>query len=269
MKKRLITALAFLLALIGVASFSLLAPTAQAEVEKRYLGGTAIANVDETIYYTRREVNMFVHNTELPAHISQYTCGINAGGNIVGWYNKDYPEMIPGHAAGYLRGGRWYWNTPTAPYNAMYDDLFVAMGGNPNGVTINEYTRGLLSYTRDKDMLFTLQNVRGNDNWLIPIYKTYLQSNRLISVFLNSYNLGHGVMTPQAGKDTINFTQYDGRHVVVAYGYAEISYFDSQNTMFREDTYLLVASGFVFPRLAWLRTNTNCIIEGAIAMKVY
>jgi len=94
---------------IGVASPSTMRSYAYADNETRYFdmeargtggGDSFIGMLHETIPFSHRQVTMFVQNPALPGYGSSLGCGVVAGGNIVAWYNRTLPGLIPNHVAG-------------------------------------------------------------------------------------------------------------------------------------------------------------------------
>jgi len=71
-------------------------------------GGTPIYTVNETITYHYKVEDEEFFPEKIPGYLSSYTCGITAGGNIVGYYDRDYEDLIPNHTGRYLLG-KWLW----------------------------------------------------------------------------------------------------------------------------------------------------------------
>lgn len=213
-------------------------------------GGEYLGLFSETINYAHKQEKMFVQNPGLPGYGSSLGCGIVAGGNIVPWYNKQYPELIPGHTAGQYFWGNWLWASANAHTAAMNTQLAADMGTVNNGVTINGYLGGLNTYATGKGRSFTSANMMatgGNGNVLNPGYKAALESGQLMTIFLDTFNI-LGTTSVESfesqGYDNVYMEEYYGGHVMAVYGYREISYLNAQYQMFRQDIYLFVHIGF-------------------------
>ena len=247
----------------------------QQENEKYYqattYGGTPIGSVNETIEYDHKTTNECMISTGIPEYYAfGYTCGISAGGNVVAYYNKQYPTLIPGHLAGMDFFGTWCWMGQNEYIDALHTNLYIAMGANPSGTTLWGYLGGLASYVGGKGKSLAISDVSDTSSSLDPAYIAAINDNKLITLFLDGFNIidnGAGFNTYN-GYDIAKFTEYFGAHVMVAYGYKIVSYYDDQNYMFREDTYLYVGTSYNIGN-ALLRINTNCTIDEAYVTQVF
>lgn len=261
LKSPVIALLAIFMALGGIAF--LYAPAEQNEQNySQARGGNLIGTFNEKIDYTKTDVDTYVISPAIPGYIaSSYSCGITAGGNIISWYNKQYPELIPGHTAGSTFLGAWRWTGQNAAIDNMFTNLYTAMGSNPNGTTISNYKSGLTSYTAGKGRTMNITSVYNSSNSLSSSFKTAIKNGQLLSIFLDGFNLSS--LEFYTGYDKVLVSEYAGAHVMTAYGYYEVSYLNAQNVKFRTDTYLLVGTSYNMPATGLLRINTNCTIDDA------
>lgn len=223
-----------------------------AENKSRYFerGGEFLGLFSETINYASKQESMFVQNPGLPGYGSSLGCGIVAGGNIVAWYNKQYPQLIPGHTAGQYFWGNWMWSSANAYTSAMNTQLAADMGAVNNGVTINGYLGGLNTYATGKGRSFTSANMMaggGIGNVLNLGYKSALENGQLMTIFLDTFNVLDTTSVDSfenQGYDIVSMEEYSGAHIMAVYGYREISYLNAQHQVFRQDIYLFVHTGF-------------------------
>lgn len=280
MKKRrivcLVIAAMFCLSTVSFAITPIAANASmQANTENRYLvrGGSPVGIVSERIDYTTRKVTTDVLFPQTPSYVSGYSCGVTGGGTVVAWYNSQVGGLIPGLASpGIKYGSTWFWAGQNSAINDMFDNLEDYMGNNgSNGVTTLEYVAGLGYYmytVGGKTM--SVSTVRAGNNSLTSDFYSAMKNGKPVTLFLNGFNLmDFSALGNYTNYDTIYLTEYEGLHVMVAYGYLTLSYYDSSsNTIpFREDTYLYVAScGFIGN--AWLRINSNCTLDAAYTTHV-
>jgi len=210
-------------------------------------GGTPGETITERIDWHRREVVTNRINPGIPGYMSSYNCGVTAGGLVVAWYHHlPHINLIPNHNPGFWFNGVFRWANSTAAVHNMFSNLHTRMGGlGPQGVTIPQFITGLGSYVLSQNHTMSLDSVRANNNELRPSFKTAIANGQPVSLFLYGFNvMGMSGLRSFDGHDTVFFVQYSGAHVMLAYGYHIISYFDENNVMFRQDTYLFVNTGF-------------------------
>jgi hypothetical protein len=97
-------------------------------------------------------------------------------------------------------------------------------------------------------------------------YKAQMQSGKLLTVFMYGFNFIDGSngfkSSPAQGYDEVIIELYGGAHVMVAYGYREIKYFNAQNEQFRKDIYLYVHTG-TGSALGLLRLTSHITLDDA------
>ena len=237
------------------------AQSGQASADTVYARGeTPIAIVSERIDYAYKVETEYINPFSVPGYVSNYTCGITAGGVIVGHYDRIYEELIPNHNGRVLLG-RWFYGTQGAEVNAMFSSLYTMMSATPQGVTMTGYLNGVTSYvaSRGRNMTFT--------SVMTPTintaqYRTALESGQLLSVFLDGFAIvSLSDLNTYASHDTVRFQISDGAHIMAAYGYLEIKYFNSSNVNFRTDTYLHIKTGFTMPTHALVSLNRFCTVD--------
>lgn len=238
---------------VGISVPSNLTARACAEGKTRYQasyeGSTYLGLYNETITYAYKLESNYTLSPKLPGYGSSLGCGITAGANIVAWYNKMYPQLIPGHTAGQTFLGTWIWASENPYTAALNSQLYSDMGAVGTGVTINGYLGGLNTYVTGKNKIFSKTNMMGTGgigNVLNQNYRAALQNGQLMTVFVDGFNILDGTniqSNSSQGYDTVLMTQFTGAHAMAAYGYREISYYNAQNVMFRQDIYLSVVTG--------------------------
>jgi len=211
---------------------------------------------DRIDYHHKTIVTGFLDpNIELPEYQSSYSCGITAGGVIVSWYNKDLSGLIPGHTAGtYSKLGTWKWTGQNATINSLFGTMYTLMNAanTGGGVTIANYLGGLNSYASGQNYTFTSSSIH-NGSAFTSDYRTAINSGKLLSVFMDGFNMCLGV-SQYSGYDIALITEYNGTHIMVVYGYADITYYDSNDNIIRVDNYL-VTHDCMTPMLTMVRLN--------------
>lgn len=266
MKKRIIAFGLTLLFVFGCLGFSASVSPIETNamddtMYKRRGGGTPIDWDNIRIDYAYTVVDEAYTDPALPyAYDSGISCGITAAGNTVIWYDRTLTNLIPNFTPATYFLGRWIWASSNSEVQTMYNGLEVLMGNNGiNGVTIAQYKEGLQDYVNLKGYDINYSQVRSNNNALTNNFETAIANNKLVSLFLSSYNIC--TIYPGDGYEAVSLTQYAGAHIMTACGYRDIKYYDANNNLLRHDYYVSVQTGF--QSLGWIRMNEFCTLDAA------
>jgi len=255
-----------MLAAGGIATAKAYASEDQPLFKMNARGGMEIETISERIHFARRESVRHVLTPALPPYTSDYSCGPTGGANIVAYFNRIHPNLIPGHRAGMQIGNTFIWASGDSPgIHNMQTELFHLMGGNRDGVTENQYMWGLERFARDRRFFKTLIDYFHGMNQMQSIRYAF-HNNMLVSLFMKDFNIffNHGLTSfPERGYDSASFSLYAGNHIMIAYGYEIVSYFNANNVMFRQDTYLYVNTGLDHP-LQRTRINTHGTLHRSV-----
>lgn len=238
-----------------------------ASVEKIYSdklyerGGTPSYVDDVRIDYAYKIEEEYVNPYGIPGYLSRYTCGVSAGGVAIGFYDRLYEELIPNHAGSTI-WGKYFYGSHDAEVEIMYDSLYTKMNATSAGVTLNGYTNGVKSYTSSKGRITTFTSVMNGTQINASQYKTAIINGKLLTVFMDGFSIiDFGSFSTYNGYDKIYTYVNIGCHVMVAYGFLDVSYYNSSNQCFRKDTYLYVSSGYSIPMQCLVKLNQYCIID--------
>lgn len=243
--KRLIATVFALMCIPLVGAWSA-ASAEQATAETRYTGGQAISTyATETIAYTTKTVVEDIATAnDAPYYTSidglTNSCGAVAGAITVGFYDKYYPNLIPGWNSAYSSGR--YRNQDGKYIPELMRDLYVKMQTNSTGagVTQNEYKNGLINYINGQGYSVSFDSIGSGTNIDYGSLKTSIQNNRVVTLFVNPSNVY--AITMGSGVDTIDSSYIAGNHILIAYGYYEVRY-NLAGGGTKTDTYLKVSTG--------------------------
>lgn len=264
MKKAIYFALILVL-IAGVSLFGAWAPTVE-DTEVRYADAPVYSTyANETISYTKKEI---VDDSETAGGCPQYkssllnSCGPVAGAEIVAFYDKYYPNLIPNWASYYESNGK-YRLQDTTYVPALVQELYTLMKTNVNGdgVSESEFTTGLKSYFTSHGSTASLSSVKSGSTFNYTSCKSAVNSNKVIVLFVTPGDLYS--ITLGSSLDTIRTTTISGNHILVAYGYLKINYYNSTG-LFRTDTYLKVATGLNTPATAYYKLNSSNLLSAYI-----
>lgn len=243
-------------------AFVLLPSAVQVHAAKHYQrGGTYTGSYLERITYDSKYTSGYTMAPTLPGYSGDnYKCTVIAGGIVISWYQAQYAGLIPGHTARKTVFGIETWTGQDSYVNAMFTQLYVDMGSNPEGNTIAQYLNGMNTYVNRKGFTFTgthLINSNGSVHW--NNVRAAIESNQLVTIFLSGFNVTSGI-TAYNGYDEVLIEKYSGNHAMAVYGYEDIQY--TINGVPRIDTYLLVHTGLATP-IYKIRINTECTVDAA------
>jgi len=231
-------------------------------------GGTPVEIIFEQIHFARRERVVNAIQPQMPDIASNINCGVTAATNKIAWYQRQFPQLIPGHHPGWQVGNNWFWNVRTPQIDEMIDELHIRMGGRGAvGVTFMEYLTGFGQYVHFRDLSTEIGFHRAGYNEMSPSFFTAIANGMPVSIFLGGYNITNGPSPNDIGVDVITLVRHSGYHVMVAFGYQIVSYFDADDNMFRQDVYLRVANGL--SGNGWLRINTHASLHYAISLHIH
>jgi len=224
-----------------------------------------VGEVNERIDFHRREVRMTVINPNMPVFLSSFHCGVNGGGNLIAFNQRIHRDLIPGHNPGIQFGTNWLWtNGPLI--TTMFDELHTRMGRG-HGVTIDQYINGIRGYIHARNFNTSIFPAYNGNYRLSTSFFNNIRNGIPISLFMNGYNFS-GV-TSNNGHDIIDMSLHTGRHIMVAYGYKIIDYFDKNDVLFRQELFLNIQTGFNTLVRSLVRMHTgHGILEAAWGIRI-
>lgn len=247
-----------LVSLMTVGTAAFLAPRASADVGYAYYSAdTSYSDDNGTVVeqysfaYDHKEVQLHRINTTYPEFYNTNnaltnTCANIAGANIVGFYDRYYDELIPDSTAGVVRpNGYTYYpmSLNRTQKQAVIDELYVSMGTNTvqPGTSQPDFEEGLADYVTSRSRNISYSSVMTNGVLDQTKYSAQFAAGYPVALFLSGYN----VTVIMDSNGTISITQYNytGNHIMVAFGYEIITYYDANNNVIRSYTLMVVASG--------------------------
>lgn len=256
----------------GLLLFGAWTPTvyAASDTEPRYADAPMFSTyASETVAYTNKVVtsrNTTVNETPKYYSVGTLTnaCGAVAGSILVGFYDKYYPNLIPNWDS-YFPNGK-YRGQDAVYVPAAMNTLYTLMRTNVDdvGVSRDDFLNGLQTYMRNQGHSITYRSVATTSSLNYAACKEAIDSNNPIVIFSRPGDLytiglndGYDSITP------LNISSY---HIMVAYGYQEINYYNA-NGIFRSDTYLYVMTGRLGVTNALYRISPHNL-EGAYSVTV-
>lgn len=220
--------------------------TLNSEDEKRYADAPIFSKFSsETIFYTDKIFGAKnTTNNDAPKYkpISGLTnsCGAVAGSIIIGFYDKYYSNLIVNWDSFFPNGK--YRGQDAVFIPSLMKELYTLMRTNVDdvGVSQSDFLNGLRKYIDGKGYAIDYRSIATKSALDYAACKEVIDSNNLIVIFSRPgdvYTIGIN-----AGYDDVTAINISDYHIMVAYGYQEINYYNT-NGLFRTDVYLNVVTG--------------------------
>ena len=221
--------------------------TGSNNAETRYADSQLYSTyANETVSYTRKEVVGPVYtlgNCPYFHSMPEMTnaCGAVAGAELVAFYDRYFPDLIPDWTPYYTSNNN-YRRQDSTYVPAVMRQLYTLMRTNVDdvGVSRSDFLNGLTSYFNSKGRQISYQSVTSFGKLNYEQCKTAINNNKAIVLFALPTDVYDVALN--SNSDTIISTSIASAHIMVAFGYCEIKYYNASG-LFRTDTYLMVAMG--------------------------
>lgn len=242
--------------------------TEQRVTENRYADAPILSTyASETISFSSRTLDSYYTPGGFPffTQVNGMTnaCGAVAGTGIISFYDKYYPDLIPNWTSYYPTTGA-YRLQDTEHIDAIMWDLYYLMNTNVTGegVTEQEFLNGFETYVKNCGFKVNMQNVVSGSNFDYNTYKNAIDNNKVVALLSLPGNIYS--VAEHSNYDTISTAYIDGPHIMVAYGYYDIKYYNSNGNLFRNDIYLEVVTGLSAPKTALYKINPHNLTSAYI-----
>lgn len=203
------------------------------------------------IQYSSERVD-YLHRSERPYHILSsiplYSYGLSngcvpiAGSNLIAYYDKTYPNLIPDYDAGTLVFGRYRFKTQNETTMALSETLHAEMGTNTDraGTTVAQFKSGMKSYINKHGYSVSFQSLMSWGKFKFDSAKSVVQEEKAIALFVQNYKA-----TTFSGDENYEILSYEatnGNHAVAGFGCLEVEYTLIDNTI-RTDKYVHCSLG--------------------------
>ena len=244
------------LVILSLSMLGAWAPTGVVPTENRYADAQMYSlYATETVSFDQKETDVKANSAPQYTVISGLTnaCGAVAGSEIVAYYDKYYPNMIPGWESFFASSGKYRPRDKVYIPNLM-TELYTLMKTNVAGpgVSESEFIDGLAQYITGKGYGMSMQSVLSGTTVNFDACKTAINNNKVIVLLSQPVDLY--IMNEGTTEDSIVSSTVSDYHIMVASGYKEIKYYKG-GTLFRTDRYLVVSTGLNAGGVASYKVN--------------
>lgn len=218
--------------------------------ELSYRGASGLVTTTDTFSYSTKTTESYFINSSVPAYYDTldraYMCAPIAGANLIGFYDRYFPNLVPDIATGYARGTR-YTYYPMLRYEtqlqSLINDLASRMGTGSSGTTLNEFETGMTSYVASKNLNITYIDVTAAQTNALDLGNAIVQlkDGNPIAFFTSGINFT--TFTDTGSSVIMTIKSSSDNHVFVAYGYQKVIYYDASGNIVRECISFQASSG--------------------------
>ena len=233
-------------------------------------GGTTGETRQVNISYKNRTQNAYRMAPMIPSNTSSpyaSACACIAGSNIVSYFDRYCPSLIPDYEPGYEYMGYYFYYGETSAMKNVVIQLYSDMGTTASeGTTTQQFLSGMSKYSNRAGYTFSYSSCMSGSNFNFSAAKSGMENNKPIALFLSGYNVA--TIGQYDNMDSIAYYLSSANHVMVGLGYNEITYtYDSgaQETF----NYIYVASGAEAKSEGYFNINYNAKINDAYAVSIY
>lgn len=232
----------------------------------------------EYINYATKQVTSKVINPSFPHYYNLNSnltncCANVAGANIIGYYDRFYEELISNCTPGFVRNSIYTYypiSMNRTERQAVIDALYVDMlTNNPNaGTSQANYENGLKKYINNNGQSVSYISVMTNGKLDLDKVNAQFEQGNPITLYMQGFNVSSLSHISDTQTRLVKVTM-NTNHIMIAYGYQKIDYYDANGTLIKSGLYLAVACGIQGLLGDYYVVNNNGILNDAEAVRVY
>jgi hypothetical protein len=212
--------------------------------ESAYRGGFVLNFETENVYYSYKTETKYNIPYSIPAYVYGFTngCAGVAGTNIIAYYDRWYPNLIPNYDAGTLFLGIYVYRVENTTTMAVAETLHNDMRTNvvQPGTTISQFKTGLTNYVNRQGYSVSYTSLMSWGSFSYSKAITAAQSDKAMALFMSGYRLAN--FTAFDGRDSIYYEYTDVGHVGTGFGCLTVDYILTNGSA-RTDRYIYTSSG--------------------------
>lgn len=245
--------------------------------ESHYFGISDIVTSTETFSYSTKTTESYFINPSVPAYYDTldraYMCAPVAGANLIGFYDRYFPNLVSDIATGYARGTR-YTYYPMLRYEtqlqSLIDDLATRMVTSSAGTAMYGFKTGLESYIASKnlDVTFTNVSTEMTTTNVLNFDQTVAQLKNGNPIVFFTSNVNFTTFNDTGNSVTMNIQASNDNHVFVAYGYQKATYYDANGNVVREYISFSTSSGEESMTGYFVLSSQQMLVDSALAVHI-
>ena len=233
-------------------------------------GGLNTGNEQVNVYYTSKTRDDYRMALLMPDYSSSpyvSSCACIAGANIVGYFDRFCPSLIPDFEPGYEYMGYYVYYGEMGEITNVVTQLYADMGTTEShGTTTAQFLSGMNTYANRAGYKFSYSSVMSGGKLNYSAAKSSMKNNQPIALFVTGYNVA--VIGEKDGFDSMAYVLGNANHAMVGFGYEDVTYTYSSGAQ-ENMQFLYVASGLPICSSGYFNVNYNTKINDAYAVNIY
>lgn len=241
------------------------------EIAVFYHGDADTDYVNKTIKidYTARSYDKKTLCLGMPKYFnSGWTsgCAAVAGGNLIGYYDRFYEDLIPNHTAGMSNGDLFIYYYQDEYVNSMISTLYAEMNGSADGITEADFKSGMKKYCSGKGLSCDFTSLKSGSSLSYNSVKNCINDGYPLVLFLNTYTVCSIFEQETFGE--IFYEIHSGNHVMPGFGYTNVTYTLNDGSK-SEYKFINVSTGWGDPSEAYFNIEYCTNIVSAYKVNVH
>lgn len=151
--------------------------------ETAYLGSTDLQYDSERIEYVYRSETPYNALLSIPLYgfTHEGGCAPVAGTNLIAYYDKTYPNLIPNYEPGRTIFGRYMFNVENETTMALSETLYQDMGTSSKGTSVSQFKSGVKKYVNRQGYSLSFQSLMSWGKIKYDTVKATVQQGKAIA----------------------------------------------------------------------------------------
>ncbi len=227
----------------------------------------------ETVYHIDKNVNKFELTKRHPAYYPtgeniSNACTPAAGANIIGYWTRYYPELVPGFVPGSIQLGQYLYKEWAEEADKLVETLYFEMGTNTEapGTTVAAFRSGMNSFVAKTGRQIDYVSCNAGGNFNYSFAKQKVEEGIPLILFIDGFRIDE--FYDMTNQTSLSYMIAESAHAMAGFGYNVTTYTLSNGTR-RVDSYIKVATGLVSKPKGYYNINYNTIIDECYAIKIF
>ena len=227
----------------------------------------------ETVYHIDKNVNKFELTKRHPAYYPtgeniSNACTPAAGANIIGYWTRYYPELVPGFVPGSIQLGQYLYKEWAEEADKLVETLYFEMGTNTEapGTTVAAFRSGMNSFVAKTGRQIDYVSCNAGGNFNYSFAKQKVEEGIPLILFIDGFRIDE--FYDMTNQTSLSYMIAESAHAMAGFGYNVTSYTLSNGPR-RVDSYIKVATGLVSKPKGYYNINYNTIIDECYAIKIF
>ena len=114
-------------------------------------------------------------------------CAAVAGGNLIGYFDRYYEDLIPNHSAGHEIDGHYVYNLVDSAVYSAIDQLYADMKGTANGISEANFKSGINKYCSRLGYTCELNSIMSSGKLNYMSVMSNMKANKPVVMFLSKF----------------------------------------------------------------------------------